>query len=101
MTIIRTNGLPVGHGYVEIDHRAADNAPAGLPKYFEADTYTCTHCSTVVVLNPLRVRARYKCHGCHHHICDPCAALVAAGAQCETMMEKYEKHLETLSGHLA
>lgn len=95
--LLKTNGLPSGLGYMEIDHRAADNAPTGLPRHFEADTYTCTHCSAVVVLNPARVRERYKCRGCNHHICDACAADRATGGHCKTMMQKYEEHLESLA----
>lgn len=75
---------PRGLGYIEIDHRAGGLAPAGLPKHFEADTYTCSHCQTVVILNPLRRRERYKCTSCSHHICDKCAANVVAGAACLT-----------------
>jgi CRISPR/Cas system-associated protein Cas10 (large subunit of type III CRISPR-Cas system) len=90
--LLITDGLPRGLGYVEVDNRAS-----GLPpgrNYFEADTYTCTHCSVVVVLNPERKRERYKCHGCNHHICDTCAAVMVAGGKCETMQEKFEKHVE-------
>jgi hypothetical protein len=94
--LLRTNGLPSGYGYLELDHRAAGNAPQGLPNHFEADTYTCTHCSAVVILNPARVRERYKCKGCSHHICDNCAAEMAVGGTCLTMQEKYERHLESL-----
>jgi hypothetical protein len=94
-----TDGLPRGLGYLELDHRAGGHAPAGLPKHFEADTYTCTHCSAVVVMNPNRVRERYKCKGCNHHICDNCAAAIQAGGQCLTMQEKYELHLESLRNH--
>ena len=86
--IILTDSQPRGLGYFEIDHRAVC-APQqdifGLPKHFEADTYTCSHCNGVVVMNPLRKRERYKCNGCFHHVCDDCAAKLAAGAPCKTM----------------
>ncbi len=85
MTLLITDGLPRGLGYYEIDHRAAhDELPKGTPRHFEADTYTCTHCNAVVVMNPARVRERTKCRGCSHHICDRCAAALAAGATCRT-----------------
>ena len=89
MTMIITDGLPRGLGYVELDHRAtgAELLPPGTPTHFEADTYTCSHCNAVVVLNPLRVRERYKCSGCSHHICDNCAAKVIAGKGCRTMAQ--------------
>jgi hypothetical protein len=76
---------PVGLGYLQLDNR---NAPVpGLPAMFEADTYTCTHCCRVVVMNPERKRERYKCRGCDHHICDPCAAHRAAGGGCKTFKQ--------------
>jgi len=92
MTLLITDGLPRGLGYVEIDNRAS-GMPVGQA-HFEADTYTCTHCSKVVILNLLRKRERYKCTGCNHHICDGCAADMVAGGKCETMQQKYEKYLE-------
>jgi hypothetical protein len=95
MTLLITDGLPRGLGYVEVDQRNCDK-PVGQA-YFEAETYTCTHCSRVVVLNPQRVRERYKCKGCTHHICDECAAEVVAGAPCKTMQQKYEEHMEQMA----
>jgi hypothetical protein len=83
--LIITDGLPRGLGYYEIDQRAT-HAP-GVQRHFEADTYTCTHCNAVVVLNPSRVRERYKCNGCAHHICDNCAAKRYAGEPCKTMQQ--------------
>ena len=76
---------PSGGGYLMLDNR---NAPlAGLAPMFEADTYTCTHCQSIVVLNPSRTRERYKCRGCDHHICDGCAALRTAGGACRTFKQ--------------
>jgi DNA-directed RNA polymerase subunit RPC12/RpoP len=99
--LIRTDLEPVGLGYVEVDHRAGGDLPPGTPRHFEADTYTCTHCSAVVVLNPLRKRERYRCSGCSHHICDPCAAKAVAGEQCKTMQQKYEEHLAAVERRTA
>jgi hypothetical protein len=83
--LIITDGNPRGLGYFEVDNRAAHNElPPGTIKHFEADTYTCSHCEAVVVLNPDRVRERYKCKGCNHHICDECAAKHATGTPCRT-----------------
>lgn len=80
--LIRTDSLgPVGLGYFQIDDRASDG------RHIEADTYTCTHCQRVVVMNPDRKRERYKCRGCDHHICDDCAALRAAGGACKTFKQ--------------
>lgn len=75
---------PRGLGYIEIDHRAGGIAPDGLPKHFEADTYTCSHCQRIVVMNPARKRERYKCNGCSHHICDECAVKKVSGEPCKT-----------------
>ena len=79
---------PVGLGYYDIDNRAA-----GFGR-FEADTYTCTHCQAVVVMNPERKRERYKCRGCSHHICDPCAVLRTAGEPCKTYAQKLNELFE-------
>jgi len=90
--LILTDNEPRGLGYLEIDQRASSikvapqrghDLPVGRP-LFEADTYTCSHCQYVVILNPDRKRERYKCKGCSHHICDNCAAKMAAGAACKT-----------------
>lgn len=76
---------PTNLGYLELDGR-----PAGGP-LVERATYTCTHCSAVVVMNPDRTRERYKCRGCNHLICDGCAALRAAGAPCHTVQQKFDE----------
>jgi hypothetical protein len=96
MTLLITDNLPRGLGYVELDHRASIEAPSGLPRYFEADTYTCTHCSQVVIMNPDRKRERYKCRGCNHHICDNCAAERIAGGPCKTMAQKIDEYMNAV-----
>jgi len=75
-------------GYLEVDDR-----PAG-GQHFEADTYTCSHCQVVVILNPSRIRERYKCGGCNHHVCDDCAAKRAVGEPCKTYAQYVEECLE-------
>lgn len=85
---------PTGLGYLEVDNRASGELPPGTKRHFEADTYTCTHCQRVVIMNPERKRERYKCRGCNHHICDPCAALRAAGAPCKTFAQLADETLE-------
>lgn len=86
--LILTDGNPRGLGYLEVDQKAVPAAlPPGVQRYFEADTYTCSHCETVVILNPQRMRERYKCKGCSHHICDDCAAKRVAGGPCRTMLQ--------------
>lgn len=93
--LIITDGQPRGLGHVEVDQRNVEAPlPPGVQRYFEADTYTCTHCERIVVLNPLRKRERYKCAGCNHHICDGCAAERYAGAPCKTFQQKVAEVLE-------
>ena len=88
MTMIITDGLPRGLGYLEIDQRAVPaELPPGAQRYFEADTYTCSHCERVVVMNPSRIRERYKCNGCNHHICDDCTAKRVSGEPCKTFAQ--------------
>lgn len=90
--LIITDGQPRGLGYVEVDQRPVDAAlPVSVQRYFEADTYTCTHCQTVVIMNHNRKRERYKCSGCNHHICDSCAGMRAAGNPCKTWTQKVEE----------
>jgi DNA-directed RNA polymerase subunit RPC12/RpoP len=88
--LLITDGLPRGLGELTIDNR-----PVGA-RLLEMPTYTCTHCSAVVVMNPERKRERYHCRGCNHHICDGCAADRAAGAPCKTMAQKWDEHLQSL-----
>lgn len=98
MTLLITDGLPRGLGYLEIDQRSVEvPLPPGVIRHFEADTYTCTHCQRVVVMNPARKRERYKCNGCNHHICDECAAERYAGASCKTFAQKADEALELVA----
>lgn len=76
--VVVANGLPVGSG-------------RGL---FEAPTYTCSHCQTVVVMNPDRKRERVHCRGCDHLICDACGVAKAAGAKCRTMKQVIDEMQE-------
>jgi hypothetical protein len=95
MTLLITDGLPRGLGHFEIDQRASGIPVADASTtHFEADTYTCSHCNYVVVLNPQRVRERYKCKSCNHNICDGCAAKAYAGEACLTMKQRVDEHLE-------
>lgn len=92
MLIHNSDRGPQGLGYLLLDNRNAPMPGVPLP-HFEADTYTCSHCQTVVVMNPLRTRERYKCRGCSHHICDPCAAKRAEGAACKTWAQHVDQVL--------
>lgn len=93
--LILTDAEPRDLGYFELDHRACDAPlPEGIPRHLETHTYTCSHCCSVVVLNALRKRERYKCKSCDHHICDNCAAELFEGAACKTFWQKAEEIME-------
>lgn len=96
MSLIITDGNPRGLGYLSVDHRNVD-APIGVPRLFEADTYTCKHCQGIVVMNPARTRERYKCRGCNHHICDDCAVKRVGGEACKTFEQFVDEYLNTLA----
>jgi hypothetical protein len=78
-------------GYLLIDNRASGE---GMKEF---ETFTCSHCQAVVVLNPARQRERYTCRGCDHLLCDRCGAARAAGAKCQTMKQMVDEFLERAS----
>lgn len=41
-------------------------------KLLELKTNHCSHCGTVVIMNPLRTRERHLCFYCNKYICDNC-----------------------------
>jgi hypothetical protein len=70
-------------GYLMIDHRASPGLEDGFMtkiglngpslsegKLFESGIATCSHCNTVVILQPLRTRDRGHCQKCDAYICD-------------------------------
>lgn len=73
---------------------AAGLPPGAAHGFFEAPTYTCSHCCNVVVINPLRNRERAYCSGCDHLLCDACGAARAAGAGCKTFNQIAEETQE-------
>lgn len=72
-------------GLLVIDHRESPGltpeqvqgrGPAvGKGQLLETPTYNCVHCQRVVVMNPLRTRARIFCQKCDDYICDDCEAM--------------------------
>jgi hypothetical protein len=78
-------------GYLFLDNRASGGGVQ------ELDTFTCSHCQAVVILNPARQRERYTCRGCDHLLCDRCGAARAAGAKCQTMKQTVDEILEAAS----
>lgn len=99
-------------GYLLIDNRGTPGIPAemmvasGLPAnagvgLFEAPSYTCSHCTAVVILNPDRARERAYCTGCDHYICDGCGVRRAAmGGQCKTFKQLVEEVQELAARNL-
>jgi hypothetical protein len=75
-------------GYLMIDHRACGTG--GLAEF---KTYTCTHCSTVVIVNPLRTRERGKCYQCNHLLCDNCAAAYWITHECRNLIRLAEESM--------
>ena len=95
--MIVVTDAPKGLGYLQIDHRwIHGHPPEGMPALFECDTYTCRHCERIVVMNPKRVRVRYKCLDCNHHICDECAAAAYAGKDCKPYRQMVAEHMERM-----
>lgn len=88
-------------GYLTIDHRASPGVNeefirgTGKPALFvpggaflERDTYSCAHCQTVVIKNPLRQRARNVCMKCMKVVCD--------NPGCATECRPFEQLIDTL-----
>lgn len=75
--------LRAQEGYLSIDHRYSPGLPQGfgfipgkpLPAtapsgaHVEGPTYTCSHCGTVVWMNPQRTRPHEYCARCDHYVC--------------------------------
>lgn len=85
--LIITDGNPRGLGYFLSDQRDVP-ASIGGPRFLEADTFTCSHCQLVVILD--RSVTQYKCSGCNHHICERCANKKKAGGPCVTWSQRIE-----------
>ena|SRR5437899_3104257 len=75
----------IHEGYLMVDHRASPglNPEAALSlgyhpsqvqegQLFEAKTNHCSHCGTVVIMNPMRTRERTICYACNKYVCDNC-----------------------------
>ena len=75
----------IHEGYLMVDHRASPGltahealslgyhpAQVSEGQLFEAKTNHCSHCGTVVIMNPMRTRDRSLCVYCNKYICDNC-----------------------------
>jgi hypothetical protein len=87
-----------------LDHSQVEGIPdeiivqAGLPigagqGLFEAPTFTCHHCQTIVIINPNRTRERAYCRGCDHLLCDACGALRAQTGKCRPFNQVIDEFL--------
>jgi hypothetical protein len=61
------------------------SVPGGIK--MESPTITCAHCNTIVVLNPLRTRARGYCAKCDAYVCDN----PACNAECKPFSMKLDR----------
>jgi hypothetical protein len=93
--LITTDENPSNLGYYMVDQRATGIPVSHGRPLFESATYTCRHCERVVVMEMTRTRPRYKCFGCSHLICDPCAAekISVYGGRCVTYAQKLDQIL--------
>jgi hypothetical protein len=88
-------------GYLLVDHRNSPGITQAdllmLPDYardrfmpmtglYESPTIRCSHCGTMVVINPQRTRARGYCAKCDHYICDS----PLCHANCTPFMQQIE-----------
>jgi len=71
-------GYPVGAGH-------------GL---FESATYTCSHCNSVVVIEPKRTRERGFCRGCGQRLCDACSIIKERTLTCRSMEQRISEMQE-------
>lgn len=84
-------------GYLLLDHRNSPGVPdemmvsVGLGPgaghgVYESPTVTCCHCNTVVILNPMRTRARGYCPKCDAYVCDN----PACSAECRPFVKQLD-----------
>lgn len=81
----------------EVARPLAPDLPMGFNRagrLFEAPTVTCSHCQTVVVINPDRQRERPFCRKCNHYVCDSCGVVLAQTKECKTWKQFIEEYLE-------
>ena len=94
-------------GYLLIDHRAGEGItpeqaalaghetiPVGRGMRYESATINCSHCSRLVVLNPLRTRERGYCPKCDRYVCDQCEAERVRTGICKPFQKVIDEFLE-------
>lgn len=92
-------------GYLMLDHTQTAGisddiiVQAGLPigagtGLFEAPTFTCHHCQTIVIINPKRSNGlAYYCRGCDHLLCDACGAEKTRTGKCRPFNQVIDEFL--------
>lgn len=91
-------------GYLLLDHSqtmgipdeivVAHGLPVGAGKgLFEAPTFTCHHCQSIVIINPNRTRERAYCRGCDHLLCDACGVVRAKTGRCRPFNQVIDEFL--------
>lgn len=92
-------------GYLLLDNSVNQGVPealvhqAGFPVgaargKFECATITCSHCQTVLIVNPLRTRPRAWCSKCDHYLCDACGMALHQTGVCRTFKQVAEEVVE-------
>lgn len=91
-------------GYLLIDNRCNEGLPDQMTRWagidmpggrgmFESPTITCPHCQRVIVLNPLRTRARNHCRRCDHYVCDS----IECNLACRPVKQVFDELQEQMS----
>lgn len=97
-------------GYLLIDHRNSPGitpqeaakagkgtVPIGKGTMFESATINCSHCSSLIVLNPDRSRSRGYCPKCDHYVCDGCESVRAVTGECYPMKRRIDEFIDNAS----
>ena len=99
-------------GYLMVDHSASPGLPEDVArrfgydpelcregKVYEADTKSCCHCGSVVILNLSRTRERHSCDKCSgRFICDGCAFLASQPDYVHVPLAKRVDDVKTMMG---
>ncbi len=93
-------------GYILIDHRESPGITpedvahvpgaiaVGKGQLFESAFVSCSHCSSLIVLNPDRSRERGHCRKCDEYICDLCTEELFNTGICRSRAQIIDELLE-------
>src|SRR5262245_66573726 len=62
----------------------------------EAPTLRCSHCGTMVILNPDRKRPRNYCAKCDHYVCDNAGCVIG----CKHFVQRVDETIEQNARHI-